>query len=137
LIQSRVFFNSKPGFRFQTKAADFLPRNLTPPYLSAQADVQHVNVPAVGSTEAFLVLASDGLVDLSGDTYGYDHRLPAIGGAKWVEVLGRRERAGNAALFLLRDAMGQSEDAVSALLTIEDPPGRWIDDTTILFTQLA
>jgi pyruvate dehydrogenase phosphatase len=129
--------NSKPGFQAPSEVANFLPRNLTPPYLSAQANVQHVHVPVLGATEAFLVLASDGLVDLSGRTYGHDHRRPAIGGARWVEVLGRRERTGNAALYLLRNAMGQSEDAVSACLTIEDAPGRWIDDTTILFTQLV
>ncbi|KAJ7165151.1 protein serine threonine phosphatase 2C [Mycena filopes] len=134
----RVFLNSNPGFRFSSKVAEFLPRNRTPPYLSAQSDVQHVHVPTLGSTEAFLVLASDGLVDLSGDTYGMDHREPAIGGKKWVEVLGRaeRSRAENAALYLLRDAMGKDADAVSALLTAESE-GRQMDDTTILFTPLV
>ncbi|KAJ7497162.1 protein serine threonine phosphatase 2C [Mycena latifolia] len=136
IYTTRVFMNAKPGFQFSSKIADFLGRNLTPPYLSAQCDVQHVHVPALGGTEAFLVLASDGLVDLSGDTYGYDHREPSIGGKKWVEVLGRRERSENAALYLLRDAMGQEADAVSSLLTVEDFAGRWMDDTTVVFTQL-
>ncbi|KAJ7502741.1 protein serine threonine phosphatase 2C [Mycena galericulata] len=131
----RVFMNAKPGFQFSTKIADFLGRNLTPPYLTAESDVQHVHVPSLGATEAFLVLASDGLVDLSGDTYGYDHRDPVIGGKKWVEVLGRKERTGNGALYLLRDAMGQDEDAVSSMLTI-DSQKRWMDDTTILLTSL-
>lgn len=138
IYTTRVFLRSKPGFRFSSKIADFLPRNLSPPYLSAQSDVQHVHVPSLGASEVFLVLASDGLVDLSGDTYGYDHRDPALGGKKWVEVLGRseRERAGNAALYLLRDAMGgPDEDAVSSLITVESE-GRAMDDTTILFTQL-
>ncbi|KAJ6558605.1 protein serine threonine phosphatase 2C [Mycena vulgaris] len=136
IYTTRIFMNAKPGFQFSSKIADFLGRNLTPPYLSAQSDVQHVHVPTLGGTAAFLVLASDGLVDLSGDTYGYDHREPLIGGKKWVEVLGRRERSGNAALYLLRDAMGQEPDAVSSLLTVEDMEGRWMDDTTILVTQL-
>lgn len=132
---TRIFMNAKPGFQFSSKIADFLGRNLTPPYMSAESDVQHVHVPTLGATEAFLVLASDGLVDLSGDTYGYDHRDPAIGGKKWVEVLGRKERTGNGALYLLRDAMGQDEDAVSSMLTVESE-ARWMDDTTVLFSNL-
>jgi pyruvate dehydrogenase phosphatase len=128
--------NAKPGFQFSSNIGDFLSRNITPPYMSAQSDVQHVDVAALGAAEAFLVLASDGLVDLSGDTYGYEHREPDIGGSKWVEVLGRRERSGNAALYLLRDAMGQDEDAVSSLLTVESD-SRWMDDTTIIFTPLV
>ncbi|KAJ7113824.1 protein serine threonine phosphatase 2C [Mycena epipterygia] len=138
IYTTRIFLRSKPGFRFSSKIADFLPRNISPPYLSAQSDVQHVHVPSLDASEVFLMLASDGLVDLSGDTYGYDHRDPAIGGRKWVEVLGRSEResAENAALYLLRDAMGgQDEDAVSSLITVESE-GRAMDDTTILFTRL-
>ncbi|KAJ7084275.1 protein serine threonine phosphatase 2C [Mycena belliarum] len=134
IYTTRIFMNSSPGFQFARKIADFLGRNLTPPYMSAQADVQHVHVQ--GGSEAFLVLASDGLVDLSGDTYGNDHREPSICGKKWVEVLGRKERSGNAALYLLRDAMGQAEDPVSALLTVEGVDGRWMDDTTIVVTHL-
>ncbi|KAJ7713951.1 protein serine threonine phosphatase 2C [Mycena maculata] len=133
---TRIFMNAKPGFQFSSKIADFLGRNLTPPYMSAESDVQHVRVPSLGASEAFLVLASDGLVDLSGDTYGYDHRHPKIGGKKWVEVLARKERTGNAALYLLRDAMGQDEDSVSSMLTIESEQ-RWMDDTTILFSTLV
>jgi len=134
---ARVFMNAKPVFQFSSKIADFLDRKLTPPYISAESDIQHVHVPSLGTAEAFLVLPSDGLVDLSGDTYGYDHRDPAIGGKKWVEVLGHKERTGiNSALFLLRDAMGQDEDAVSSMLTV-DSEQRWMDDTTILFTTLV
>ncbi|KAJ7675055.1 protein serine/threonine phosphatase 2C [Mycena rosella] len=136
IYTTRIFMNARPGFQFSSKIADFLGRNLTPPYLSAQCHLQHVHVPALGGTEAFLVLASDGLIDLSGDTYGYDHREPSVGGKKWVEVLGRRDRSENAALYLIRDAMGQDEDAVSSLLTVEDFEGRWMDDTTVVVTQL-
>jgi pyruvate dehydrogenase phosphatase len=66
-----------------------------------------------------------------------DHREPAIGSKKWVEVLGRKERSeNNAALYLLRDAMGSDEDAVSSMVTVESEQ-RWMDDTTILFTKLV
>ncbi|KAJ7045368.1 protein serine threonine phosphatase 2C [Mycena alexandri] len=135
---SRVFLNAKPGFQISSKIADFLGRNLTPPYLSAQSDVQHVHVPSLGATEAFLVLASDGLIDLSGDTYGLDHREPAICSKKWVEILSRADRptAENAALYLLRDAMGWTADAVSSQLTVESKE-RWMDDTTIVFTPVV
>ncbi|KAF8146981.1 phosphatase 2C-like domain-containing protein [Mycena galopus ATCC 62051] len=135
IYTTRVFLNSQPGFRFSSKIADFLPRNLTPPYLSAQSDVQHIHVPSLGGSAAFLVLASDGLVDISGDTYRMHHREPLVGGKKWVEVLSKEDRAGNAALYLLRDAMGRNADAVSSLLTVESEK-RWMDDTTIMFTTL-
>ncbi|KAJ7223727.1 phosphatase 2C-like domain-containing protein [Mycena haematopus] len=138
IYTTRVFLNSTPGFQFSSKIADFLGRNLTPPYLSAQSDVQHMHVPSLGASEVFLVLASDGLVDLSGDTYGMDHREPLVGGKKWVEVLSREGRTGNAALYLLRDAMGSDAEAVSSLLTVESEGGkRWMDDTTIIFTKLV
>ncbi|KAF7376018.1 Serine/threonine protein phosphatase 2C [Mycena sanguinolenta] len=135
---TRVFLNARPGFQISSKIADFLGRNLTPPYLSAQCDIQHVHLPSLDASEAFLVLASDGLIDLSGDTYGLEHREPAVAGKKWVEVLSREDRTGNAALYLLRDAMGWDADAVSSLLTVESEQGtRWMDDTTIVFTKLV
>ncbi|KAJ7782988.1 protein serine threonine phosphatase 2C [Mycena metata] len=138
IYTSRVFLNAKPGFQISSKIADFLGRNLTPPYLSAQSDVQHVHVPSLDATEAFLVLASDGLIDLSGDTYGLDHREPAVCSKKWVEILSRADRpsADNTALYLLRDAMGWTADAVSSQLTVESKE-RWMDDTTIVFTPLV
>ncbi|KAJ7262317.1 phosphatase 2C-like domain-containing protein [Mycena haematopus] len=129
---------ARPGFQISSKITDFLGRNITPPYLSAQSDVQHVHIPSLGASEAFLVLASDGLIDLSGDTYGTDHREPSVAGKKWVEILTREDRTGNAALYLLRDAMGWTADAVSSLLTVESEEGsRWMDDTTIVFTKLV
>ncbi|KAF7360744.1 Serine/threonine protein phosphatase 2C [Mycena venus] len=141
IYTTRVFLNSNPGFRpgYVSKIPEFIPRNLTPPYVSAQSEIQHVHVPSLGtSDDVFLVLASDGLVDLSGYMFGIDHREPAVGGRKWVEVLSREERtgAGNAALYLLREAMGRDADKVSSLLTLELEE-RWMDDTTILFTKLV
>ncbi|KAJ7647462.1 protein serine threonine phosphatase 2C [Roridomyces roridus] len=133
---TRVFMNAKPGFQFSSKIADFLGRNLTPPYLSAKCDLQHVHLPSLGSSEPpFLVLASDGLIDLSCDTYGYDHRDLTLMAKKWTQVLARQERTGNGALYLLRDAMGQDEDSVSAWLTVESD-SKWMDDITVLFTPL-
>jgi pyruvate dehydrogenase phosphatase len=136
IYTTRVFLNAKPGFRFSSKIEDFLGRNLTPPYLSAQSDVQHVHIPSLGASEAFLILASDGLTDLSGETYGMEYREPSVAGKKWVEVLSREDRTGNAALYLLKDAMGWEADAVSSLLTVESEE-RWMDDTTIVFTKIV
>jgi len=136
IYTTRVFLNARPGFQISSKIADFLGRNITPPYLSAQSDVRHVHVPSLGASEAVLVLASDGLVDLTGDTYGMDHREPLLGGKKWVDVLSREDRTGNAALYLLRDAMGWEADAVSSLLTV-DSQERWMDDTTVVVTKLV
>ncbi|KAF7344488.1 Serine/threonine protein phosphatase 2C [Mycena sanguinolenta] len=138
IYTTRVFLNSNPSFQFSVaKVEDFLGRNLTPPYLSAQCDVQHIHVPSLGASEAFLILASDGLIDLSGDAYGMDHRDPQLAGKKWVEVLSREDRTGNAALYLLKDAMGSEAEAVSSVLMVETENGKkWIDDTTIIFTKL-
>ncbi|KAJ7072487.1 protein serine threonine phosphatase 2C [Mycena amicta] len=109
---SNVFMKSQPGFRFSSNIAEFIGRNISPPYVSAQCDVQHVSV-----------------------AYGLDHREPEVCSKKWVEVLGRPERSGNRALYLLRDAMGQDADKVSSLLTVESEQ-RWMDDTTVIFTSL-
>ncbi|KAJ6495323.1 protein serine threonine phosphatase 2C [Mycena sanguinolenta] len=138
ICTTRLFLNSNPGFQFSVaKVEDFLGRNLTPPYLSAQCDVQHIHVPSLGASAVFLILASDGLIDLSGDTYGMDHRNPMLAGKKWVEVLSREDHVGNAALHLLKDAMGADAEAVSSVLMVETENGkRWMDDTTIIFTKL-
>nr|GAT57698.1 serine/threonine protein phosphatase 2C [Mycena chlorophos] len=132
---AKVFLKSNPGFRITSKVEEFLPRNLTPPYVSAICDVQHVNVKALGATGAYLLVASDGLVDLSGDEYGMDHREPENFSKKWVEILARPEATGNRALYLLRDAMGQTAAKVSSLLTVESET-RWMDDTTVIYTSL-
>ncbi|KAJ8592732.1 protein serine/threonine phosphatase 2C [Rhizopogon salebrosus TDB-379] len=143
---SRVFMNCVPGFRISSKLEDFLPRVKSPPYLCALADIQHVALPpsTTNICGAFLILCSDGLVDL----YKYTKpRRPALKdiATQWVHALGERmdgnfskaaggEDVDNAALVLLRHAlMGGREDPdrLAQMLTVEIP-WRWMDDTTVL-----
>ncbi|OAX44162.1 protein serine/threonine phosphatase 2C [Rhizopogon vinicolor AM-OR11-026] len=144
---NRVFMNCVPGFRVSTKLEDLLPRIKSPPYLSALADIQHVALSpsTTNKCEAFLILCSDGLVDL----YRYTKpRRPALQeiATQWVHALGERidgkiDKVGgedNTALVLLRHAlMGGREDPdrLAQMLTLEIP-WRWMDDTTVLVQSL-
>ena len=104
----------------------------TPPYLSAQPDVYHRALPP---SPAALVLASDGLTDLYD---GYAHARMA---AEWAHAVGHALDAGggrgrNAALALLREAIGGADtQLVSRNLTVEMEE-RWMDDTTVLVLRL-
>lgn len=145
---TRVFMNCVPYFRISTKLEDFLPRNKSPPYLCARADIQHVALPpsTAKKCETFLILCSDGLVDL----YRYTKPRPTLQeiATQWVHALGERmdgrivkvdgEDVNNTALVLLRHAlMGGREDPdrLAQMLTVEIP-WRWMDDTTVLVQYL-
>lgn len=127
----RVFMNSRPGFRFSRNSGDFLARNLTPPYLSNVADVQHVDIRSLNASEIFLIMCTDGLIDL------YDDRDVNNLARRWVKVVAKQPEAGNSALYLLRQALGGDDsDNVSAMMTFE-LESRWIDDTTIIVQKLG
>ncbi|CAK5265733.1 unnamed protein product [Mycena citricolor] len=137
IYTTRIFLQARSGFQIRTKIQDFIQRNLTPPYLSAVPDVQHISLPALEASEAFLLLTSDGLIDLSGDTYGNDHRDPQLASKKWLQSLTRatRPQQDNAALYLLRDVMGWEPDPLSSLLAVESK-SKWMDDVTVIYTPL-
>jgi pyruvate dehydrogenase phosphatase len=122
--------NAQPGFRIATRVEDFLGRNLTPPYLSNRADVQKADL---GAADAFLILCSDGLMDL------YEHETLDQMANTWVQLVGgikaRGERQ-NAALCLLREGLGGKDDEkVSRVLTVELME-KWMDDTTVIVLSL-
>jgi len=135
----RVLANTKPGFRLSTKLSEFLPRNITPPYVSNIADVQHVKLDSSQQDERFLVMCSDGLTDL----YMYDSNdqedlatLEQIADYIVVMAGSRADPHSNAALCLLRDALGgDDEEKVSRSLTVEMAE-KWMDDVTILVQHL-
>lgn len=143
IYTTRVFLNAGPGFRTSTPVHQFLPRNLTPPYLSNVADVRHVDlkdtregdVDRSADAQPFLILASDGLTDLFKD------RKPTLQGAVdvWAKVVANAmgsDKKENLALSVLRDALGGDDlEAVSRMLTVEMSQ-RWMDDTTILVQRL-
>jgi pyruvate dehydrogenase phosphatase len=134
----RILANTKPGFRLRSKLNDFLPRNITPPYLSNIADVKHVKLDSSEKDGRFLIMCSDGLIDL----YMYesdDQNLTTLEQITdyMVTVVGNRaDPRSNAALYLLRDALGgNDEDKVSRLLTVERTD-KWMDDVTVLVQSL-
>jgi pyruvate dehydrogenase phosphatase len=132
VFTSKVFLLAKPGFIFSTSIDEWIGRNMTPPYLSRHAEVHyrrllkgHNEVESAGR-DGFLIMCSDGLTDLFRDEEDVV--------ARWAEVVGSvvdgTER-GNAALALLRDALGGEDlDKVSAFMTLESTEG-WMDDTTV------
>lgn len=87
--------------------------------------------------EYFLIMCSDGLMDLYGDGDG-ERAIEALAGT-WVKAVGEDERNlenGNLALQLLRHALGgPNEEKVSRMLNLQMFE-RWMDDTTIIVEKL-
>lgn len=132
IYTERVFMNAERGFKINKKIGDFIGRNMTPPYISNRADVRHAEI--VGR-EAFLIMCSDGLLDLYEDT---GLQLDSLAD-KWVQLVAKREKpwdASNLALYLLRDSLGgNNAEKVSRMMTVE-MTCRWMDDTTIIVQRL-
>ncbi|KAG2145946.1 protein serine threonine phosphatase 2C [Suillus bovinus] len=146
---TRVFMNCAPGFSISSKLEHFLPNNKSPPYLSARADIKHVALQPSTANTSFLILCSDGLIDLYEHTTARRATLEEIL-TQCVHMLGehmdrRDAKVGaevdkeNAALVLLKHAlMGggvDNPDRLAQMLTVEIPC-RWMDDTTVLVQTL-
>ena len=89
-------------------------------------------VELVQGTSYFLLMCSDGLMDLH-----EDQRLEFLS-KKWVSKVGKGySKEDNLSLSVLREALGgEDEDRVSCMLTVE-MSFRWMDDTTILVQRLS
>ncbi|KAF9047274.1 protein serine/threonine phosphatase 2C [Panaeolus papilionaceus] len=136
MYTKRVFTNLEPGYdpAMRAKVEKFIDRNLTPPYMSGVPDVKHVNLRAGGVTESFIILCTDGLVDL------HDERLEVdtVLSKRWIEFLGPQlvDKENNLALNILREGLGGTNDElVSRMITVEMTE-RWMDDTTIIVQRL-
>ncbi|KDQ57569.1 hypothetical protein JAAARDRAFT_130764 [Jaapia argillacea MUCL 33604] len=130
IYTERVFMNAKPGFRISTAIQEFLPRNISPPYLTANADVQHVNLVSIEGTERFLIMCSDGLVDLY-DAPNLDVELAE----RWIRIVSDANGE-NRALSLLRDSLGGTDEKkVSRMMTVE-MDSRWMDDVTLVVQRV-
>ncbi|KAI5120304.1 hypothetical protein M0805_005808 [Coniferiporia weirii] len=139
IYTERVFMNAAAGFKISSPLKDILPRIKTTPYVSATPDVNHILLKEAFPTSRanasrdeqrrFLIMCSDGLVDLSDHTTEPERWARVVGGAL-------SSNSSNAASALLRYAFG-GDDAVSVsrLLTVE-MCDRWIDDTTIIVLPL-
>jgi len=143
---TRVFKNAKPTFKFSATTINLLtPRIITPPYLSNIAEVQHLNLkahyPESQGQESFLVMCSDGLVDmyrareLSELKQASDLWMNSAS-AKNSQVYGDHTIYENRALRVLRKGLGDTEvETVAAWLTAETG-GKWMDDVTVLVLPL-
>ncbi|KAF9458441.1 protein serine threonine phosphatase 2C [Collybia nuda] len=137
IYTNRIFMRKTPGFSISRKIDEFLGRNLTPPYISNRADIQHVALKSSEATDSFLVMFSDGLIDLYEEK---DLDLDALAGycAQVVgNAVGQGTRPCNLASSLLRDALGGTdEEKISRMLTVE-MSCRWMDDTTIIVHKIS
>jgi len=126
----RVFLNANLGVPADVRS--FISRNITPPYISGVPEVQHVEL--VQGTSSFLLMCSDGLMDLYEDQR---LELNEILSKKWVEKVGKGySKESNLALSVLREALGgEDEEKVSRMITVE-MSFKWMDDTTILVQRL-
>ncbi|KIJ28353.1 hypothetical protein M422DRAFT_61926 [Sphaerobolus stellatus SS14] len=131
-ITRRVFLEARPGFTLSTDIERWLPRNLTPPYLSNKADVFHHKIikESTSETSSFLIMYSDGLTDprVVGENPSIEH---------WVNAAGKAIKEGrNAALEILKEAIGgEDDDEVSQYLMLESTDS-WMDDITIAVVRL-
>lgn len=129
--------NAEQPFKFHSaKPETLITRIFTPPYLSNEPEVRHLNLAEIRASNKgniTLVLCSDGLLDL------YDARnesdLKEIG-QRWMELGSATENPGgthdNGALRILREGLGGEDvDKVAQLLTVE-VSGKWLDDITTL-----
>lgn len=129
----RVFLNAENGVPADTdRVRSSIGRNITPPYMSGVPEVQHVEL--VQGTSSFLLMCSDGLMELYEDQRV---ELDKILSKKWVDKVGRGySKKDNLALGVLRDALGgEDEEKVSRMMTVE-MSFKWMDDTTILVQRL-
>ncbi|KAF9036833.1 phosphatase 2C-like domain-containing protein [Panaeolus papilionaceus] len=142
----RILYNLFPGFHNTSPWEEFLVRNQSPPYITAEPEITHRRLDSKSSQPChrprFLILASDGFADLcdgegqkriiEGWAKGMDSKNPA----ESVTDAEPWSRQDNMALRLLRRAVGGDDRfGVSKVLTL-DMEAAWIDDTSIVVQTL-
>jgi pyruvate dehydrogenase phosphatase len=143
----RILYNLFPGFHNTSPWEEFLVRNQTPPYITAQPEITHrrLDDPSLRGPR-FLILSSDGFSDLcSGEGQkriisSWASNTVASSTETCVIGCGGRggagEKSDNMALRLLRRALGgEDRYSVSCVLTL-DMDVAWIDDTAIVVQTL-
>jgi pyruvate dehydrogenase phosphatase len=140
----RILYNLLPDTHDTSPWEEFLVRNRTPPYISAEPEIIHRTIPSSSSRRPrFLILCSDGFTDLCQDR-GHDRVISnwASGMVAKNNKSGKEveeeegENSDNMALRLLREALGGDDKMrVSAILTLDmDEP--WVDDTALIVQTL-
>ncbi|KAH0584576.1 hypothetical protein H2248_010109 [Termitomyces sp. 'cryptogamus'] len=139
----RILYNLFPGFHNTSPWEEFLVRNHTPPYITAQPEVIHRRLGGSARGPRFLILASDGFADLcSGEG---QERIVSTWVKSMVDQPSEEQKASggafqnrrdNMALRLLRQALGGDDRySVSRVLTLNMDVA-WIDDTSIVVQTL-
>ncbi|KIM49636.1 hypothetical protein M413DRAFT_60043 [Hebeloma cylindrosporum] len=138
----RVLYNLFPGFHNTSPWEEFLMRNRTPPYISAEPQIIHRRLDGSDPSPRFLILASDGFADLcEGEGQkriieSWARGMVARNPPESVTDSEPGSRQDNMALRLLRRAVGgEDRFGVSRVLTL-DMDVAWIDDTSIVVQTL-
>ncbi|KAG1818844.1 phosphatase 2C-like domain-containing protein [Suillus variegatus] len=137
IYAEKIFLNVEPGFRVPAAIESFIPRNLSPPYVSNLASVRYVDLHEQSSCDCFILMCSDGLVDLYMDDPDHVESLTSLV-QKWVGIVGgvAKDDIQEAMLRLLRHALGAEDiDSVSCMLNV-DMPVPYMDDTTVILQML-
>lgn len=133
----KILYNVFPGYRDTSAWDEFLDRNISPPYITAEPEITHRKL-CPNTDNGFLILCSDGLADLWSTSFSDEQRMVDEWGRVVAEVVNKEGMSGktNLALKLLRNSIG-GEDirSVSRVLTL-DMNTPWIDDTTIVIQTL-
>ncbi|KAG1840888.1 hypothetical protein C8R48DRAFT_620673 [Suillus tomentosus] len=132
IYTEKIFLNVEPGFRVPAAIESFIPRNLSPPYVSNLASVHYVDLHEQSSCDCFILMCSDGLIDLYMDDPDHVESLASLV-QKWVGAVGDvvKDNIQEAMLRLLRYALGAEDiDRVSCMLNV-DMPVPYMDDTTV------
>ena len=153
----RILYNLEPTYADIAPWEAVLMRNLTPPYISNEAEVVHrrlaVAMNGIGSRNGFgnggrgekepglhgrhfLVLCTDGLPDL----YEGLGSSPAKAVQAYVDsvvaVLSQKSDHANLAKRVLLDALGgEDSEAVSRMVTVQSDDA-WMDDVTVVVQLL-
>ena len=133
----KILYNIFPGYRDTSAWDEFLDRNISPPYITAEPEITHRKL-CPNTRNGFLILCSDGLADLWSSTFPDEQRMVDEWGRVVAEVVNKEGFSGktNLALKLLRHSIGgEDTKGVSKVLTL-DMNTPWIDDTTIVIQTL-
>ncbi|KAG1827944.1 phosphatase 2C-like domain-containing protein, partial [Suillus variegatus] len=139
IYAEKIFLNVEPGFRVAAAIESFIPRNLSPPYVSNLASVRYVDLHEQSSCDRddFILMCSDGLVDIYMDDPDHVESLTTLV-QKWVGIVGDvvKDDIREAMLHLLRHALGAEDiDRVSCMLNV-DMAVPYMDDTTAILQVL-
>ncbi|KAF9009558.1 phosphatase 2C-like domain-containing protein [Cyathus striatus] len=136
----RILYNLSPGFHDTSPWEEFLLRNRTPPYITAEPEVIHRRLDEGELSTLhprYLILVSDGFTDLCEDE-GQGTIVESWASASYSFDLPDTPNGSkdNLALRLLRRALGGDDlFTVSRALTL-DMDTAWLDDTSIVVQTL-